>query len=66
LLHRLDDFLKDNPCRRRLGRCYSHLEISLAGVDQLDATGVLVLQIEDERQPRHLAHANEHRLAPST
>jgi len=63
-LHRLDDFLKDNPCRRLIGWFYSHLEISLAGLDQLDAPGVLVLQIEDEWRQRHLAHANERRLAP--
>ena len=49
-LHRLDDFLKDNPCRRLIGRFYSHLEISLTGLDQLDAPGVLVLKIEDERR----------------
>ena len=47
--HRLDDFFKDNPCRRLIGRFYSHLEISLAGLDQLDAPGVFVLKVEDER-----------------
>jgi len=62
--HRPDDFLKDSPCRRLIGQFDSHLESSLAGLDQLDAPGALVLQIEDERRQRHIAHTNERRLAP--
>jgi len=61
--HRPDDFLKDNPCRRLIGRFYAHLEISFPGLDQLDAPCVLVLQIEHERRQRHSSHVNERSLA---
>jgi len=49
--HRLDEFFKHNPCRRLIGQFDSHLEFFLTGLDQLDAPGVFVLQIEYERRP---------------
>jgi len=63
---RPDDFSKDNPCRRLIGQFDSDLDVSLAGLDQLDAPGVLVLQIEDGgtiefRSAPSTSHAGGHR-----
>lgn len=63
-LDRLNDVLKDNLRRRLVGRFYSHLEVFFAGLNQLDAPGLFVLQLEDEGRQRHLAYMNESRLAP--
>ena len=47
--HRTDDLLKNRFCRRALGQLYAQFEIELAGLDQLDTLGLVVLQIENER-----------------
>ena len=47
--YRLDDFCEHSPFRRLIIQLDSHLEIPLADLGQLDAPGVLVLKIEDER-----------------
>ena len=62
-LHRLDDFMKNRSRRRALGQLYAQFEIELAGLDQLDTVGLVVLKIEDQRRQRHLTYTNERRLA---